>query len=185
MSERNIDERVAVLEQIARQNAVALQSIDERLRRVDETVIRIDERLNTALPHLATKAELTVLDSKLSTELAALRIEIAQKPGRGHIWAVMGVLLAGQAVILAVAGLVIALLLPRLVPSAPTHAAGIVLAADRPFDWDRYHARQDACAEKDRITAACAKGVEYCDALALRQATRACSAFGPLGGRSR
>ena len=52
---------------------------------------------------------------------------------------------------------------------------------DRPFDWDRYHARQDACAEKDRITAACAKGIEYCDALALRQATRACSAFGPLG----
>ena len=53
--------------------------------------------------------------------------------------------------------------------------------ADRPFDWDRYHARQDACAEKDRITAVCAKGIEYCDALALRQATRACSVFGPLG----
>ena len=53
--------------------------------------------------------------------------------------------------------------------------------ADRPFDWNHYSARQDACAEKDRITAACAKGIEYCDALALRQATRACSAFGPLG----
>jgi len=61
--------------------------------------------------------------------------------------------------------------------------AGPTLAADRPFDWDRYHARQDACAEKDRITAACAKGIEYCDALALRQATQACSAFGPLGER--
>ena len=53
--------------------------------------------------------------------------------------------------------------------------------ADRPFDWNHYNARQDAGAEKDRITAACAKGIEYCDALALRQATRACSAFGPLG----
>lgn len=61
-------------------------------------------------------------------------------------------------------------------------AASPALASEqRSFDWDRYHARQDACAEKDRITAACAKGIEYCDALALRQATRACSAFGPLG----
>src|SRR6516225_8029901 len=25
--------------------------------------------------------------------------------------------------------------------------AGPTLAADRPFDWDRYHARQDACRE--------------------------------------
>jgi hypothetical protein len=61
--------------------------------------------------------------------------------------------------------------------------AGPTLAADRPFDWNHYNARQDACAEKDRITAACAKGIEYCDALALRQATQACSAFGPLGER--
>ena len=49
------------------------------------------------------------------------------------------------------------------------------------FDWDLYHARQDACVEKDRIAADCARG--YCDELALRQATRACSAFGPLGER--
>jgi hypothetical protein len=43
------------------------------------------------------------------------------------------------------------------------------------FDWDRYHDRQDACREKDRIAMACTQG--YCDELALRQATRACSAF--------
>jgi hypothetical protein len=44
-----------------------------------------------------------------------------------------------------------------------------------PFDWDRYHARQDACTEQDRIAADCARG--YCDELALRQAKRACSPF--------
>jgi hypothetical protein len=44
-----------------------------------------------------------------------------------------------------------------------------------PFDWDRYHARQDACLEQDRIAAACTQG--YCDELALRQARRACSPF--------
>jgi hypothetical protein len=71
--------------------------------------------------------------------------------------------------------------------------------ADQPFDWDRYHARQDACREKDRIAAQC--GVErnpvfnsfvrrgvpegYCDELALRQATRACSPFSGSRDRGR
>ena len=63
------------------------------------------------------------------------------------------------------------------------------------FDWDRYHARQDACAEKDRIASQCeiersavfnsfvrrGSPEGYCDELALRQATRDCSAFGPQG----
>jgi hypothetical protein len=42
------------------------------------------------------------------------------------------------------------------------------LAADQPFNWDRYHARQDACLEQDRIAADCARGRDYCDDLALR-----------------
>jgi hypothetical protein len=46
------------------------------------------------------------------------------------------------------------------------------------FDWDRYHERQDACLEQDRIAAACTQG--YCDELALRQAQRACSPFSGL-----
>ena len=56
-----------------------------------------------------------------------------------------------------------------------------VSAGDRPFDWDRYHARQDACREADRIAQDCTRGLAYCDELALRQAKRACSPFGPLG----
>jgi hypothetical protein len=80
----------------------------------------------------------------------------------------------------------------------PTRHAAIVIAlafagatarADeqRPFDWDRYHARQDACREANRIAAACAgaDGIKYCDELSLREAKRAFSAFGPLGERSR
>jgi hypothetical protein len=75
-------------------------------------------------------------------------------------------------------------------------AAPSVLAAES-FDWDRYHERQDACREKDRIAAQCGverspvfnsfvrRGVpeEYCDELALRQAQRQCSAFGPQGDK--
>jgi hypothetical protein len=48
--------------------------------------------------------------------------------------------------------------------------------ASEAFDWDRVHAREDACLEADRIALACVRG--YCDELALRQAQRACSAFG-------
>jgi hypothetical protein len=55
-------------------------------------------------------------------------------------------------------------------------------AADRPFDRARYHARQDACREADRIAQDCTRGLAYCDELALSQAKRACSAFGPTGG---
>ena len=51
------------------------------------------------------------------------------------------------------------------------------------FDGDRYHARQDACAWKDRIIEACVRG--YCDDLAFRQAQRDCLAFGPLEDRWR
>ena len=65
------------------------------------------------------------------------------------------------------------------------------------FDWDRYHARQDACAEKNRIATQCefersavfnsfvrrGSPEGYCDEFALRQATRDCSASGPQGER--
>ena len=51
-----------------------------------------------------------------------------------------------------------------------------------PSIWDRYHARQDAYRETNRITQDCSRGLDYyCDELALRQAKRPCSAFGPLG----
>jgi hypothetical protein len=54
-------------------------------------------------------------------------------------------------------------------------------AGDRPFDWDRYHARQAACAEADRIAQDCTKGVAFCDgdlpmvSVVLRSSARAAS----------
>jgi hypothetical protein len=65
-----------------------------------------------------------------------------------------------------------------------TLAATPVWAGDG-FSWDRYHARQDACREADHVAADCARGIEFCDELSLRQAKRACSAFGPFGERRR
>ena len=74
---------------------------------------------------------------------------------------------------------------------ARLHCPGAALAvpvqagktSGQQFDWDRYHDRQDACREKDRSAAECVGGVDYCDEPAVRQARRACSAFGPLGER--
>jgi hypothetical protein len=63
--------------------------------------------------------------------------------------------------------------------------AAVLCAALCGFDWDRTHDRQDACREQDRIAAECGRGLEDCDELALRQATRACSAFGGSGERRR
>ena len=74
----------------------------------------------------------------------------------------MAAMVGAQAVALAAAALIFMMI-------QPVHG--------EPFDWDRYHARQDACLEKDRIVADCVRELDYCDKLALRQATRACSPF--------
>ena len=75
-------------------------------------------------------------------------------------------------------GVILAVVLLALVlQSAPARSD------ERPFDWDRYQTRQDACREANRIAQHCTRGLDWCDELALRQAKRACSAFGPLGVR--
>ena len=77
-------------------------------------------------------------------------------------------------------GIILAAL--ALVVAGPALAGERVAEATPAFEWDLYHDRQDACREVDRITAACSTQ-GHCDDLALRQAQRACSAFGPLGER--
>ena len=86
--------------------------------------------------------------------------------------------------------------LPAAATSVPAQRAtalpaGLVLAADtvaapRGFDWDRYHDRQDACAELDRVLLACTTSDSgKCDQAPINRLQRQCSAFGPLGQRTR
>jgi hypothetical protein len=181
--------------------------LEEDVRDIKAAIVRLEpmiNRIDAVLPHLATKEELADLRGEVRTGFADLRGEmrtaLASKPSHAYLWGVMGAMVGGQAVILAAAALALVILQapPRAAPVS--HASGttadIVLAAEA-FDWDRYDARQDACREKDRIAAQC--GVErnpvfnsfvrrgvpegYCDELALRQAQRQCSAFGPLGDK--
>jgi hypothetical protein len=158
-----------------------LARLEEDVRDIKATLGRLEPMLagiNAVLPHLATKAELTTGLADLRSEIGALRVEIADKPSRGYLWGVMGAMVGAQAVALAAAALIFSIIQTRPAPAAPpgphANAAWIVLAGE-PFDWDRYHDRQDACREADRIAAQCTRG--YCDELALRSAQRACSAF--------
>jgi hypothetical protein len=61
-------------------------------------------RIDAALPHLATKAELqsaiSGVESKIGEvkgEIADLRVELAEKPSKTYIWVVLGVLIAAYA----------------------------------------------------------------------------------------
>jgi hypothetical protein len=78
-------------------------------------IVRIDATLTATLPHLATKAELQsafgILDGKIGTldgkitdlrsemhsELGQLRVELAEKPSKTYLWAILGVLIAAYA----------------------------------------------------------------------------------------
>src|SRR4029077_19684473 len=100
-----------------------LGRVEEDVREIKTTLAglvplinRIDERLNTGLPHPATKAELADLRTELLTALA-------HKPGRGYLWGVMAAMVGAQAVAVAAAALVFSIVQARLQPPAPAHAS--------------------------------------------------------------
>lgn len=80
-----------------------IDRLEEDIREIRATLARLEPmiiRIDATLPHLATKAE-------LAAEIAALRGELADKPGRAYLWLVLGTLivayaagLAGLAVVL-------------------------------------------------------------------------------------
>jgi hypothetical protein len=53
--------------------------LEERLGRIEETIIRMDATLTATLPHLATKAELADLRTDVLTQLG-------QKPSHAYLW---------------------------------------------------------------------------------------------------
>jgi hypothetical protein len=108
-----------------------LGRVEEDVREIKTTLAglvplinRIDERLNTGLPHPATKAELADLRTELLTALA-------HKPGRGYLWGVMAAMVGAQAVALAAAALVFSIVQARLQPPAPAHASIVQPGGER------------------------------------------------------
>jgi hypothetical protein len=66
-----------------------MREVKSVLGQIVPMLTRIDAMLTTTLPHSATKAEL----SELRAELLA---ELADKPGKAYLWAVIGVLVAAM-----------------------------------------------------------------------------------------
>jgi hypothetical protein len=118
-----LEPRVSRLESEMREMKSVLGQIVPMLARIDATLsgtlphlatkaelsellARIDTTLSGTLPHLATKAELSELLARIDTlsgalphlatkaELSELRADLADKPGKTYLWAVIGVLVA-------------------------------------------------------------------------------------------
>ena len=126
MSETRTEDRLGRVEEDVREIKTTLAGLVPLIN-------RIDERLNTSLPHPATKAELADLRTELLTALA-------HKPGRGYLWGVMAAMVGAQAVALAAAALVFSVVQARLQPPAPAHASIVQPGGER-IAGD---ARQDA-----------------------------------------
>ena len=139
----------------------------DRIDRLEEDIRDIKTALGRLEPLIIR------IDERLIAELPhlATKAELEKKPGRGELWGAIAAMVGAQAVIAAVLAVI-------LTWAPPARGA-------EPFDWDRHHARQDACRDADHIAQECTRGLEWCDELALRQAQRACSAFGPLGEQQR
>jgi hypothetical protein len=101
MSEARTEDRLGRLEQDVGEIKAMLTSLMPPIHRIDGQ-----------LPHLATKAELTTGLSDLRTELAAVKVALADKPGRGYLWGVMAAMVGAQAVVLAAAALIFTMIQP-------------------------------------------------------------------------
>jgi hypothetical protein len=66
-------------------------------------LVPIIHRIDATLPYLATKTELT-------SEVGKLAIELAGKPSRGYLWAVMAAMVGAQATALSAAAVILSVI---------------------------------------------------------------------------
>ena len=71
-----------------------LSRLETEVGEIKVLLHRIDERLTSTLPHLATKAELADLRTELTSEIGMLRAELADKPGKLFLTAAIAILIA-------------------------------------------------------------------------------------------
>jgi hypothetical protein len=119
MSEARTEDRLGRLEAVLARLEPLIVRIDERLQHVADAAAVA--RIEAMFPHLATKAELISGLSDVRTEVSAVRVELADKPGRGYLWGVMAAMVGAQAVALAAAALIFSIVQARS-PAAP-HAS--------------------------------------------------------------
>jgi hypothetical protein len=74
--------------------------LEEDVRAIKESQVRLETLFTATLPHLATKAD--VMECKVEiagfkVELADLRTDLAEKPSKTYMWGILGVLLTAYA----------------------------------------------------------------------------------------
>jgi hypothetical protein len=77
-----------------------IDRLEEDMREIRTTLARLEPmitRIDAVMPLLATKAELADLRSEMTTGFAALRVELADKPGKVFLATAIGVLLVAYA----------------------------------------------------------------------------------------
>jgi hypothetical protein len=87
-----------------------LDRLEETLARLEPMLVRVDERLQyvasavavarieAQFPHLATKADLTTGLSGLQSEIIAVKVALAGKPGKVWLTTAIGLLLVAYTV---------------------------------------------------------------------------------------
>jgi hypothetical protein len=84
-----------------------LAGVEDRLRHIDETVILIDERIGDDFAAPRDEDRLTSGLSDVRTEIAKLRVAIADKPSRLYMWCVMAAMAGAYTAALAAVGMLL------------------------------------------------------------------------------
>jgi hypothetical protein len=105
MSEARTEDRLDRLEAVLARLEPMIVRIDERLQHVADAAAVT--RIEAQMPYLATKAELTA-------EIATVKVELADKPGKMWLTTAIGLLIA--AYVAGLAGLAALPVITKLVP---------------------------------------------------------------------
>jgi hypothetical protein len=99
MSDARTEDRLARLEAILARLEPVIVRIDERLQHVADAAAVA--RIEATLPYVATKGELMAGLSDLRIEINAVKVALADKPGKMWLTTAIGLLIAAYAVGLA------------------------------------------------------------------------------------
>jgi hypothetical protein len=107
----SLETRVSRLEEDMREVKSTTGRLETMVIDLRQAVTRIEATLTATLPHLATKAEVAEILKTLphlatKAEVAELRADLAEKPSRMYLWAVLAALCTAYASGLALLALV-------------------------------------------------------------------------------
>lgn len=74
-----------------------MRDIKDVLGELKVLMVRIDARIETQLPHLATKADVADLEARMERRFGEQDAKLAAMPSRTYMWGILGALLTAYA----------------------------------------------------------------------------------------